>query len=135
MLTISSTKYRKGHRRIEDVSTVAPPVPVGPPVLVAASYDPTALKLTLGFDRAIDVSRFDGSQVTANDGAYNLKAYSAANSPTLSDAMTVVIGLIEVSWTEVGDVFMNASPVTGIVAMDDGSAWAGVTDLVLPYSS
>jgi len=130
MLIIAPPKFRK-RREWKKAATVVPPV--GPPVLMGANYDPTGLTLTLVFDRPIDVSGFDGSQVTVNDGTYNLNAYAGASPPTLTDAMTVVIGLNQVIWTEAGDVIMNATTVTGIVAVSDGSQWAGVADLVLPY--
>jgi len=32
-------------------------------------------------------------------------------------------------------VIMNATPSTGIVAVDDGGTWDGVADLVLPFGS
>jgi hypothetical protein len=134
MLIVPPPKVRKSRWEPKGVVNVSPPSPV-PLTLQAASYDPIGLTLTLVFDRAIDVSGFDGSQVTVNDGAYNLQAYSGADSPTLSDAVTVVIVLDVVMGTEAGDVTMDASPASGIAAVDDGGTWDGASSLVLPFSS
>ncbi len=45
--------------------------PPGPPILVSAVYDPGAVPvptLTLVFDRAIDVSGYDGTEILLYDG-------------------------------------------------------------------
>jgi hypothetical protein len=45
----------------------------------------------------------------------------------------VVIGLLETGPSGSSDTLLTAGAGNGIVAIDDGGGWSGVTALVLPY--
>src|SRR5436190_20443561 len=103
--------------------------------LVAATYqlDDSPFTVSLEFDRAIDIAAFNGSQVTLNDGGINSVEYRATGPASLLDPTTLVVVLEEIDSYVGPDELLTASSATGIVAVDDGGAWAGVTDLVLPF--
>jgi hypothetical protein len=84
--------------------------------------------ITLQFDRAIDVSHFDGSQVTIMDAGATQMTYLASNSTTQPDPTQVTLTLVA-QGPYTGDTnLMDATALTGIVAVDDGGTWPGVTD-------
>src|SRR5438477_269865 len=89
---------RPFHRRR---SRHAPSVPM--PTLVLATYDPKT-SVTLGFDREIDLSGLDGSQITVSDGAFTGETYAATGLVTVIDPQTVRIRVN----------FVAAFPGTGI---------------------
>jgi hypothetical protein len=45
----------------------------------------------------------------------------------------VVIGLLEIGPSISEDTVLSAGAGNGIVAVDDGGVWSGVSELVLPY--
>jgi hypothetical protein len=102
------------------------------PVLVEAIYSNEDWLLTLTFDRAIDVSRFDGSQFTVRDGVYNRKVWIAESPPSVLDPVTICMSLDAIEDCGAPDVRMWATASNGIVATD-GGAWDGVSGLVLPF--
>ena len=109
---------RRPRRRKRGVAVGSPPPPAAP-VLVAATFDATFLRLT--FDVPINIDAFDGSQVTV-DG-------NTASTAELSDPSTVQIvipGLMSGS-------NLNASGASGIVSASGAVAWGGVDDLGLPF--
>jgi hypothetical protein len=86
------------------------------------------LTLTLTFDRAIDISGMDGSQISVADHVEG-NSFTAEGSPTVTDPASVQIGLTYAGPVDVGtEVLLNAAAGNGIVAVDDGGAWAGVVD-------
>jgi hypothetical protein len=101
--------------------------------LVQATY-PTAVygSIDLKFDRAINIDALDGTQVLVKDGVISGFINDIAVAELL-DEQTVRMylqGLTE--YTEPNQL-LSASASTGIVAIDDGGIWPGVTDLVLPW--
>ena len=124
-------RKRRGHERPPNAPPPAPPAAL---VLVAAAYDENDAILLLTFDRAVDVSAFDGSAVFLGDPTFNSTAY-AGTSPAYLDAPTIV----RVILTATGPYFntevdLNVSGVNGIVAVDDGGTWAGTGGILfLPY--
>ena len=129
--TFFPAKRRIGRRRYRATATQ---IPLAALVLVSAvlgEEDPALL--TLAFDRAVDLSAFDGSQVIVNDGALVGKVYAATGPVTMLSPTTVAIVLVDVSEDYEPGVTLTASAATGIVAVDDGGAWDGVTDLALPF--
>ena len=100
-------------------------------VLVSAVYVPsTSLELTFG--RAIDIGGLVENQILINDGPTGLQ-FQDIPPPTLTGPAKVRFDVLDVQpWTS-ADVRLNASALTGIVAAGDGAAWAGVTDLLLPF--
>jgi hypothetical protein len=122
-------KRRVGRRRRQGVPSS--PAPAGL-TLVAATYDPdTSVDLT--FDRPIDVGAFDGAAVVVEDGEIVGAKYDGQGGATLLNPTTVRISLLEVGPPDGPPVTLSASAANGIVAADDGGAWAGVTGLVLPF--
>ena len=105
------------------------------PVLVQAIY-PTATigELVLKFDRAIDISAFDGTQIIVKDGLL-LEARCDGTGPVIqADAQTVQIFLVALDdYFEPNDL-LDASGATGIVAVDDGAEWAGVSGVGVAVS-
>jgi hypothetical protein len=109
--------------------------PVGPLTLTSAIYegDDSPQFLTMAFDRAIDTSAMVGTAITVRDGGLNERNYKATGPVTRPDAMTVRIQLVEVGPVSGDDIELTATSSNGIVAVGDGAAWAGVTNLVLPF--
>ncbi|CAN5488679.1 hypothetical protein BH09PLA1_BH09PLA1_02290 [soil metagenome] len=130
-LTITPAPPRKRRRR-KQAATSAPPVQ--PFTLVAATYDPDfGPTLTLVFDRAINFDSFDGAQIIVDDNASLNLRFHAGGEFTVSPANTIAITLNEIDSASGSGVTLDASTDTGLVAADDGSPWAGVTDLELPF--
>jgi hypothetical protein len=132
MLTNPPAVVRRRRGREKQQASPAPG-PVGALTLVAASYDPDAQTITLTFDRAIDVSGLVGSKIVVVDGSITAAVYGATGAVEQPDAASVVIGLFYLSDDSEPQVLLNAATGNGIVAVGDGHAWAGVTDLVLPF--
>jgi hypothetical protein len=103
--------------------------------LVAATYDDVNLVLLLTFDRAVDIAAFDGSAIYVGDGTINLSNYAGV-APAALDAPEVVrISLTATGPFSYTDVLLDASSANGIIAVDDGGAWAGTGGgtIVLPW--
>ena len=99
---------------------------------MSAAYDPGGPAVTLTFDRAVDVSAFSGGDVLVDDATFNGMRYTGEVAEDDGP------GVVRVLLTDVGDdlgagVTLTATAATGIVAAGDGAAWAGVTDLELPF--
>ena len=101
--------------------------------LKTATYAQGLLQVTLEFDRDINIAGLVGSQITVDDGQFNARTYQATGAATLLDAQTVRIGLVQTGLSAGADVRLTASASTGIVAVDDGGAWPGVTNQLLPF--
>jgi hypothetical protein len=110
-------------------SSEAPPVV--PLMLDSAAYDPGAA-VDLTFNRAIDIAGMDPASIVVSDGDYGFQYVGTADSALLSPTTVRVVLLGIGDWTEPG-ITMTASSANGIVADGDGAAWAGVTDLALPW--
>ena len=123
---------RRGPTNPKAVTPPAPPPVVGP-VLVAATYDPGASLLTLTFDRTVDLSNITPSQITVNDPVTNMSLMTGTDG-----AHEIALGVVTVPMQPNGpatgaQVLLSASADNGIVSYDDGTPWAGVTDVVLPF--
>jgi hypothetical protein len=123
-------KFHKPHARTK----WKPPAPTPPPgvalVLISADYH-SGIDVVLSFDRAIDVSAFDPSQITMVD-VFPHKTFTGG-STSIIDPLTVRIWLVETGPYGGSAHTLTATAATGIVAVDDGGTWAGVTDLNLPF--
>ena len=102
---------------------------------MSASYDENVLELTLEFDRPIAVGGFQGSAVIVRDGTANNTEYEGTAPATLIGPARVLIPLTAVGGAFGPEITLSASALSGIVAVDDGGTWAGVSDLVLPFSA
>jgi hypothetical protein len=124
-------KRRKRRKRKQAVQPVpAPPVGL---TLVSAVYDNVALTLTLGFDRAIDISGYNPEVMELDDGTFNSESYLVGKEPGLVDAQTVQIDLEPLTSDSEPGVYLSAPDNTGIVAVDGSGEWAGVSELALPF--
>ena len=115
-----------------DASTPPPPAPL---VLVAAAYDNVSLILTLTFDRPVDIAAFDGTAVQVGDPTFNFTLYNGTGGAAyLAGPAVVGIYLAQQDDYFGTEVDLMADGTSGIVAVDDGAAWAGTGGIVfLPY--
>jgi hypothetical protein len=127
MLSYPPVKYRKRRR----AKAAASEQPVGALTLVSATYDGSLLTLTLVFDRAVDLAGFAPGQVSVIDGP-NAQLFQAS-SATLIGPATALLDLNQVDSASGDDVLLDATPANGIVAVGDGAAWGGATNLELPF--
>ena len=127
MLIIPPPKHRRRHRqRITKA--------VQPLTLVEASFDSGGPFAFLQFDRAIDISSMDPSEIQVGDGVNTLYRYiGTPGGATLEDPTTLRLELTIFGADADGQLTLTATTATGIVASDDGGTWAGVAALPLPY--
>jgi hypothetical protein len=128
MLIVPPAKYRRQRGRVKERQPMGP-VPL---VLVSASYDSGGGFVVLQFERPIDVSGLNGSLVQLNDPASDL-LFAGTNGTVMLDASTVQIGLSMIEDADEPGVVLNVLAGNGIVVVDDGTAWAGVSELGLPF--
>ena len=121
---------RRAHRKRRAATPATPPAAL---TLLEAAFDEVAQTLRLTFDRAIDVVGLAAGQLVVSDGSMTGTPYEGAGPGTLDGPAAVVIALLELGPTEDPGTLLTATASTGIVAVDDGGAWAGVTDLPLPF--
>ena len=112
-----------------------PPAPKQTLVLVSASYDDTIPMVFLTFDRAVDASVFVVGAVSVNDGSIAPGLYVGAGVPGIESPTVISVVLERLGDTPAGPVTLSATALTGIVAVDDGGTWAGVSDVGLPYDA
>src|SRR3954468_12001569 len=113
---------RKMRRRKDGRSTPTPP-PVAL-TLVAAQYHEEQEWVRLGFDRAIDISSLDPTQVVIDDDDFTGNRMAGVAGATLVNATTVQVPLDRVGAATESNVHLIASATSGIVAVDDGGTWA-----------
>src|SRR5687768_11597967 len=123
-------KRRGGPKKAPAAPT--PPPPPALPVLVTAIYNESEVQLELVFDRPIDISAIDPSQITVNDGVHNNNSFVGIGSAPSGD-QTVIIVLDPTGAWAVPEIKMSATALTGIIAQVGGSAWPGVSNLSLPF--
>jgi hypothetical protein len=129
MLVARPIIFRKRRARI----TQPDPAPVGTgPVLVAASFDVGTMLVSLTFDVPIDVTGLVMNEVVVFDGNLGVEWGGTAefSQPTPQSLEMVMIEQGEY----VGEGYkLSAVDGAGIKSLDGGVAWAGVTDVVLPF--
>jgi len=89
--------------------------------------------LTLVFDRAINLDGFVPSAITVQDPSGTGWAYVGTGVVDTPNAQTVVVEMGQTGSAEGTLDVLTATAATGIVAVDDGASWGGVTELGLPY--
>ncbi|MDQ3440502.1 MAG: hypothetical protein M3478_09155 [Planctomycetota bacterium] len=132
--TIYLPAKRRVRRKRKQDATSSSPVPPAALVLVAATFtagDPSSLTLT--FDRAIDIDALDGSVVLVRDGAQTEILWDATGGAVLTGPATMEITLTPVEGDSAPGTVLTAGPGNGIVAVDDGGTWGGVSELALPF--
>ena len=93
----------------------------------------TSVRLT--FDRAIDISAFNGASVVVDDQADSGNQYQGTGGAILAGPNAVDIFLVDPTPASGAGTTLTASADNGIVAAAPpvGGTWAGVTGLTLPY--
>jgi len=135
MSTITFQPRKPIRRRVAEGEQVpAGPLPPAQLVLVSAYYDDMDIRLQLGFDRKIDMSAFDGSGIFVRDGTFHGMMYVATGAWEVLSDTTIKVSLDPVEEFVGEDVELTAGSDSGIVAVDDGGTWLGVSGVVLPLT-
>jgi hypothetical protein len=100
-------------------------------MLVAAAYA-DAYSLTLEFDRDIDLAGIVPGVIVVDDGDSGFR-YAADQVLDVPTPRRVELGLSEFGTASGPGVRLDASAGNGIVALDDGGTWGGVSALALPF--
>ena len=130
MLIPTTPQYRRRRGRARGTQTNAPPALV----LQAAemiNFEPPVLRVR--FDRAIDVTGIDVGQITVNypsGPGFEYVGEEVINAP---DPATFDLAMTESGSATGSQDVLNATAATGIVAVDYGGTWPGVTNLILPF--
>jgi hypothetical protein len=102
--------------------------------LTAGVFDSAVPKVTLTFDRAIDISGFDGAAIFVNDVSETGLLYDGSGGAVLAGAEVVDVFLAEAGTPSGGGIRLTATAANGIVAAGSPGppgAWPGVTDFEL----
>jgi hypothetical protein len=128
---IPTQRVQKRYKPRVAAQAATPPVPGVPLNLVSAQYqvDP-AIVLLMVFDRAVDISAFNGAAIELDDGDVNSQVYSGA-SASLVDEVTVQVTLAAEGSESNSGIYLYGTGGSGIVAVDDGGTWVGVIGLAL----
>ena len=110
------------------VSTSAPPL-----TLVAATFNAGDLVLTLTFDRAIDLSGIVVDQFLVFDGNLSVEWGGTGGDLSQPTPESMAMVMIENAPYEGEGLTLTVSPTNGIVAAGDGGAFAGVSNVPLPF--
>jgi hypothetical protein len=102
--------------------------------LVQATYPVAGVTgaIDVKFDRAIDIGALDGTQVIVKDGII-LGSVNDIEFAELLDEQTARMYLAGLEDYSEPNQLLSATSASGIVAVDDGGIWPGVTDLALPW--
>jgi len=119
-------------RKRRSVAPLAPPPPTAL-TLVSAVYDSGIPKVRLTFDRAINLGGYDGTAVVVDDEADTFNAYQGTGGAFPIGANAVDIFLVDPTPPSGPGTTLTATAANGIVAVDDGGAWAGCISLTLPF--
>jgi len=129
--TIIPAKTRVRRKRRE-APPVSPPAPVAL-TLVSAAFNPDSPGIVLTFDRAINIDAIAPDQFQVNDDVFTGSLFvgdpdgAGVGGATLSLLMDVA------GVASGGQVLLSVSAANGIVAVNDGGTWAGITNLSLPF--
>lgn len=137
MLLPATPQFRRKRGGPRKATNIAPPGPA-PLTLVSAFYTypgagdgPT---LTLQFSRAINVDLYQPSAFPVRD-AQNIPKmnYLPDGGGTFIDPQTIEFTLVATTAASGSGVHFSASAANGIVAEDDGTQWAGTSEIALPF--
>jgi hypothetical protein len=131
MLLPATPQFRRKRGGPRKASASAPPGPT-PLLLVSASYDSAELLLTLVFDRAVNPVGYIQEAFTVYDAMENMQWYMP-NGMEQPSPTSVRFSLVAMEPIGGGFIRMDAWTENGIVAVDDGQPWPGVTNLPLPF--
>jgi hypothetical protein len=109
------------------------PVPPAGPVLVAAAYE-TGAYVDLTFDRPIGVAGFEPGVFSVHDAVADALFLGDGGNALLSPTtLRVTLGFDGIAGGDA--ITLSVGPDNGIVAVDDGTVWTGVSDLALPFGA
>jgi hypothetical protein len=109
----------------------APPAAL---TLTTGEFNADLVYVQLGFDRAIDIAAIDPVAIQIMDDLFTGNQFAgAAGTASLVAPNVLKLGLEVIGGASGGRVLLSATAATGIVAVDDGGTWAGVTDVELPF--
>lgn len=131
MITPPPVKFPRRKRR--RAPGRAPDQPLtGAPILIAAEYlAGTWVRLT--FDRPISApAAIVGDELFVDDGPATAAIWSGGAITVLGPA-EIEVALVEYDESAGTTVTLSASAATGIVSAFDGTAWAGVSGVGLPF--
>jgi hypothetical protein len=89
--------------------------------------------LTLVFDRAINIGGLVGTAILVDDAEQTYLLYNSSGGAALLDAVTVKLTLVSIDDPTGPGILLSVSALSGIVAVNDGGTWPGVTNLSLPF--
>ena len=133
MLLFPAANFRKRSALSSKRKQSSPPTPPQTLVLVSAIYDENEPVLFLTFDRAVDASGFVAGQVIVNDGSFDSGVYGGVGPAGILSPTQISVALELLEAAPPGPVMLSATASTGLVAVDDGGTWAGVSDVGLPF--
>ncbi|MGB7159139.1 MAG: hypothetical protein WBD40_13805 [Tepidisphaeraceae bacterium] len=119
----------KPFRRRRSGKRPMPPL-AGAPVLIAAAYL-AATWVRLTFDRPVSAGPIESDELFVDDRPAGIIWTWA--SITVLAPQRLQMALTEYDTSSGSVVTLSASATTGIVSAFDGAAWAGVTDVQLPF--
>jgi hypothetical protein len=125
-------KPRVRRKRRAQAAAPAPPPPVAL-TLVSATYDVGIPSVRLTFDRAINIGGFVGTTVVVDDDADSGLRYQGTGGAHLVGPNSVEIFLVDPTPPTGFGTTLTVTGGNGIVAVDDGGTWAGVSNLELPF--
>jgi hypothetical protein len=128
MLIPITPAFRKRRGRVKPPAAGPPPAPL---TLVSAAYFPGDPSIVLTFDRAIDIAALNPGAITVDDPAESGVLYEGGGGAALAGPTAVQMFLLEIGSASGAQILLNASAANGIVAVDDGGTWPGVTGYVL----
>jgi hypothetical protein len=124
----------KSHRRRLRLK----PAPSAPPAaaltLVSASFNPDSPGIVLTFDRAINIDAIAPDQFHVNDDVFTGSLFVGDPDGAGVGGATMSLIMDVAGVASGGQVVLSVGAANGIVAVDDGGTWAGVTDLALPFA-
>jgi hypothetical protein len=91
----------------------------------------SAASVRLTFDRAINIAAISTGAIIVNDNDDVGEKFEGQGAATLLAPETVEIGLVPAGGPSGTGITLTASAANGIVAVDDGGTWVGVTDFAL----
>lgn len=132
MLEIPFPSFRKRRGKRRRRPAPAAPAPAALTLIAAAYVESTYVELT--FDRPIDIAALVADQIRVDDGPVSGTLWEGVGAgSTLISPAVVRITLGEFDPSSGTTTVLNATAASGIVAVDDGGTWAGVSDLALPF--
>jgi hypothetical protein len=93
---------------------------------------PSPPKVILTFDRPIDIAGIQVDQVSVAVASVN-QTFRGTGAPLVVSPTAVRVSLVSIGPQSGTGVRLTATAATGIVAVDDGGTWSGVTNLTLPF--